>query len=348
VAEVKAILTLGIFWLAIFLSGCSRASPNAAAARAVGFAVPVETVTAALERVEEKIAAVGTVEPNEIVSVRSEIEGRIVEVHFQEGAAVRRGDLLFRLDDAKLRAELQLAQARYEKARNNLERSRTLLEQKAISPQEFDDARAEFKMAEAALVLARERLADATIRSPLDGHISERLVSPQQYVEKNQTLVIVVDLDPMKIDFSVPERYLPQLHAGQTVYVRVPAMPQRVFTGEVYFIDPRVQPSTRTVKLKALIANPRGELRPGLFASVELVAGVREQAVMVPEQAVVPAIDSLTVFVVKDGVAHRRKVRLGARMPGKVEVLEGISAGEEVVVAGQQKLRDQMPVKPVG
>jgi membrane fusion protein (multidrug efflux system) len=327
----------------VFLNACKRSAADVAG----GFRVPVETVAARWERVEDKISAVGTFEPNEMVEVKSEVAGRVASISFEEGAKVAEGDVLFVLDDAKWRAERDAAEARFKKARNNLERSRRLLEEKTISPQEFDDVEAEFKAANAELALTEKRLADATIRSPLNGYASWRRVSPGKYVEVGETLVTVVENDPMKIDFAVPERYLPQLRLGQNVNVRVAASGNQIFAGTVYFIDPIVDPSTRTVKIRAQIPNPDGELRAGQYANVELIVATRENAVVVPEHAIVPQIDKLTVFVVRDGVAHRREVRLGTRLPGKVEISEGVAAGEEVVVAGQQKLRDQIPVQVV-
>lgn len=327
--------------LSAALCGCDR---SAGEAKPGGFKLPVVTVVAQAERVEDKLSAVGSLEADEMVRVQSEIDGRIVKIGFDEGAAVKTGDVLFQLDDTRLQAVLQSAEARSEKARNKLDRARKLLDEHTLSQQEFDDAQAEFKDATGALGVVRKQLADATIRSPLDGYVSERLVSGGQYIDKGQTLVTVVDTDPLKIDFAVPERFVSQLRVGQTVNVRVAAVPGKVFQGEVFFLDPRVDPSTRTVKLKARIANASSELHPGLFANVELVVGARDQAVVVPEHAIVPAIDKLTVFVVENGVAHRREVKLGTRLPGRVEITTGVAAGEQVVVAGQQKLADQMPV----
>lgn len=325
-------------------TGCNRSDGKAAGG---GFKMMVETVRAGTERVEDKLNAVGSLEANELVRVQSEIDGRVLTIGFEEGAAVKAGDVLFQLDDTKLQAEVQSAEARFTKAQNNLDRARRLLEEHTLSQQEFDDADAEFKDAGGAQALARKRLADATIRSPFDGFVSERLVSAGQYIDKGRTLVTVVDTDPLKIDFSVPERFLPQVRVGQKVAVRVAAWPARDFEGEVFFVDPRVEPSTRTIKLKATIPNAAGELRPGTFAHVDLVIGARDNAVVVPEQTIVPQIDKLTVFVVADGVAHRREVVIGARLPGKVEIANGLAVGEEVVVSGQQKLRDQVPVQPM-
>jgi membrane fusion protein (multidrug efflux system) len=341
------ILSISFAFSAALWSGCGGAPADANSGKAKPPGLPVETYTAAFERVEDKLFAVGSLEANELVEIKSEIAGRVVTISFDEGAPVSKGDVLFQLDDAKLRAELESAEARWEKARNNLERSRKLLEQHTISPQEFDDVQAESKEANAAVSLAQELLSDATIRSPLKGFISARLVSPGQYIDKNQTLVTVVDNDPMKIDFAVPERFLAQLHVGQNVNVTVVSLAGKPFTGEVYFIDPKVDLSTRTIKVKAQIPNPAGELRAGMFANAELIVGVRDQAVVIPEQAIVPQIDKLVVFVVKEGVAARREVKIGTRMPGRVEIADGVAAGEQVVISGQQKLRDQMPVQPI-
>ncbi len=197
------------------------------------------------------------------------------------------------------------------------------------------------------LVLATEQLNDATIRSPLTGFISERLVSEGQVVDRDRTLVTVIDNDPMKIDFAVPERYLADLATGQQVTVTVTALAGELFRGEVYFIDPQVDPSTRTIKLKASIPNPAGRLRAGMFANVKLVLGVDDDAVVIPEEAVVPAIDKLTVYLVEDGKAVRREVRIGARLAGRVQIADGIAAGDLVITSGHQKLSGGIPVRPI-
>jgi membrane fusion protein (multidrug efflux system) len=326
----------------LLLAGCSKPAPSGPPPG--GFSMPVEAVVAAVERVEDKIAAVGTLAPNESVQIKAEVEGRIVTVSFEEGKQVSKGDVLFKLDDAKLQAQLDAAQARLTRARSNLERSRDLLQTKAISTQEFDDAQAEFKEAHALVTLATKQLQDATIVSPFKGFVSQRLVSAGKYVDRGETLVTIVDIDPIKADFNVPERHLALLRIGQSVAVMVAALPGRRFAGTVYFIDPRVEDSTRTVKVRATVPNPEGLLRPGMFANAELIAGTRDNAVVIPEKALVPLIDKVIVFVVENGTALRREVTIGQRMPGKVEITTGVKAGETVVVAGQQKLRDQTPV----
>ena len=221
----------------VVLQACQRTPAETSGRGPGGFAIPVETTPAVLARVEDRVRAVGTLEPDEIVEVKSEVEGRVASVSFNEGDRVQQGDVLFRLDDAKLRAAAEAAAALATKAANTRARSRQLREQNTISQQELDDIEATFKEAQALLVLAQERLADATIRSPLDGYISERLVSAGQSVDKDRTLVTVVDIDPLKIDFAVPERYLARLRLGQQVNVTVVPLPGQQFAGKVYFIE---------------------------------------------------------------------------------------------------------------
>ncbi len=333
-------------WTGCDRSGAGAGNGNGGPPRGA-FSVPVETAVAAVERVEDIVSAVGTLEANEIVTVKPEIEGRVVTVAFREGDPVERDAVLFRLDDAKLKASLDAAAARASKARNEFQRGEKLLAQRTISQQEFDDFKAADLDAQAMLALAHEQLNDATIRSPLTGFISERLVSEGQVVDRDRTLVTVIDNDPMKIDFAVPERYLADLATGQQVTVTVTALAGEVFQGEVYFIDPQVDPSTRTIKLKARIPNPASRLRAGMFANVKLVLGIDETAVVIPEEAVVPAIDKLTVYAVEDGKAVRRTVRIGARLAGRVQITNGVTAGEVIITSGHQKLSDGTAVRPI-
>ncbi len=329
----------------LILIACDRSATTTNSRGAAGFQVSVETAVAVTEQVDHVVTAVGTLEPNEVVTVKPEIEGRIVAVNFTEGAPVNAGDILFQLDDAKLKAAVASAEARATKAENDLARGEALFAEKTISQQEFDNIHAAHLDSQALLVLARERLADTTIRSPLTGLVSERMVSEGQVVDRDRILVTVVDHDPMKIDFAVPERYLADLAVGQTVTVTVVGLADRKLRGEVYFVDPQVDPSTRTIKLKATIPNADGALRAGMFANVSLLLGINENAVVIPEEAVVPAIDKLIVYVVTDGVARRRQVWIGSRMSGRVEITKGLAAGEVVVTGGHQKLRDESPVQ---
>jgi membrane fusion protein (multidrug efflux system) len=185
----------------------------------------------------------------------------------------------------------------------------------------------------------REQLGDATVTAPFAGVVGARLVSIGQYVTKGQQLTSLVDTDPMKVEFGMPERFLGQIEAGQAVKLDVAAYPQTPFSGEVYFIGPQVEPATRTVPLKATVPNPDGRLRQGMFAHVELIVRVKERAVVIPDTALLHQGDLTFVYAIDaEQTAQMRPVRTGVRLVDAVEVIEGLQPGEQVVVEGHQKL----------
>jgi membrane fusion protein (multidrug efflux system) len=301
-------------------------------------AVPVETARVTSERLENKFSAVGTLDANEAVDIKSEIDAVVEKINFTEGSAVKKGDPLIHFDDAKWRAQYQQAKAEVENAKIRAERSDKLLKSDSVSQQEYDDAHAAARTAEANFALLEARLKETHIVAPFDGLVSERLVSPGAYAKAGDSLVRLVDLKTIKVNFGVPERYLTQLKLGQKVSARVASLNNRNFVGEVYFIDPQVDVMTRTIKVKAKIDNADGALRSGLFANVELTLDVHENAAVIPEEAILAQMGATTVFAVSDQHVTIRPVKTGMRIPGKVEILDGLKAGEEIVTSGHQKL----------
>lgn len=322
-----------------------------------GPAAETETaVNGALARqdtVSLAVRSVGSLEADARVVLRPEIDGHVTSIHFTEGDAVERGQVLVRLDQNKLEAQVQAAEATLESARaevqnleRRLERNDTLLAQGAISEQAYDDletqvntARARVQEARANLRLAEQRLEDATIRAPFSGRTGARSFDVGDYVTVGDELFTLVDDDPMEIGFTVPERYLGSLVPGSPVELTVRSMPGRTFEGELDFISPYVDPTNRSVALKARVPNPEAELRAGQFADVRLQLRSRP-AVLVPEAAVVPRQGGSVVFRVREGRVVRTPVELGARRRGEVEVVSGVSRGDTVVVAGQQNVSD--------
>jgi membrane fusion protein (multidrug efflux system) len=312
----------------------------------------VEATVAARDTLALEVRAVGSLEADAQVQIRPEIDGHVTSIDFREGAEVRRGEVLVRMDQNKLRAQLQAARAALERARaeaenlqTRLRRNDSLLAQGAISQQAYDDvetdyntARARLQESEANLELARQRLEDATLRAPFSGRVGARQFDLGDYVSVGDDLFTLVDDDPMEIRFSVPERYLGQLQEGSPVSLTVRSMPDRTFRGKVDFVSPYVDSRNRTVELKARIPNPASELRAGQFADVRLQLQSRP-ATVIPEAAVVPRQDGNFVFRVEGGRAQRAAVEIGARRRGFVEVLSGVEAGDTVVVAGQQRLQ---------
>lgn len=341
--------------------GNRQGAAGAGGAQATPAGTPVETAVARRDTLSSTIRAVGTLEADARVEVRPELDGHVTAIAFEEGQEVREGQVLVRLDQNKLRAQAGAARAAVKRARTtaaNLERrlarNDSLLAAGAISEQAYDDLEAEYESAEAALdeaeanlELAEQRLEDATIRAPFDGRVGAREFHTGDYVQLGQTMFTLVDDDPLEVEFSVPERYLSRLDVGSPVRVTVRSDPGRPVSGEVSFVSPYVDPSTRTVDLKARVPNPGSELRAGQFASVVMELESRE-GVVVPEAAVVPRQDRRLVFVVRNGTARQRSVQLGERTRGSVEILSGVSAGDTVVVAGHQRLADGAAVSVTG
>ena len=292
----------------------------------------------------DRLRAVGTLTANESVLIRPEIPGRVERIHFEEGQPVKAGDVLITLDSAEYRAQVAQTEATVEANRLTFERSAELVQKNMLSQQDYDQATA--RLAESRALLQRHRvLLDKTaLRAPFDGVAGLRLVSPGAYVRPGQDLVNLEDLDPLKIEFRVPERHAAAMTVGRPLTVRVDAVPGREFSGTIYAIDPRLDASTRTFALRGTVPNTEGLLRPGMFAQVELTVGERPQALVIPEQAIVPRGERLFVFKVVDGKVAFTPVRTGLREPGIVEIVDGLAPGDTVVTEGQMKLRPGMPV----
>ncbi|MDP9196779.1 MAG: efflux RND transporter periplasmic adaptor subunit, partial [Pseudomonadota bacterium] len=281
---------------------------------------------------------------DESVVLSPEITGRISEILFQEGQEVKQGDALIRLDDSIYRAQLAQAEANIVFSRSNYQRAQALYQKKNVTERDRDEALAKFNVDEAALTLAKAQLDKTVIKAPFNGIVGLRQVSVGDYVTPGQKLVNFENIDPLKAEFRVAEIYLGAVRPGQTVGLTVDAFPERVFQGEVYAIDPRIDSAGRSVILRARLANPDKVLRPGLFARVRLVVDRKEGAALVDEQALIPQGNDQFVYVVADGKAVLKKVRTGQRQGQQVEIVEGLSPGDVVITAGQMKLRPGMPV----
>ena len=312
----------------------------------LGEAAPVAVETAVAEErdVTPTLEAPGSLRANEDVVIRPEIDGRVVGIRFEEGQRVDRGTPLVALDDAVYRAEFDKAGVNLDLARRNYDRARDLLEKKLGSVRDRDVAEAALRSAEAELALARARLGKAKIAAPFAGVVGIRMVSPGDYVAAGQDLVRLVDLDIMKVDFRLPESALPLLGDANAIEVLPDALPGASFGGAVYATEPAVTETGRSLTLRARIEDPGGRLKPGMFARVRLRASRSVRGVVVPETAIVPGADQPSVFRVVAGRAERVAVAVGERGPGWVHVPEGLAAGDVVVVAGQEKLRDGAPV----
>ncbi|NJD25149.1 MAG: efflux RND transporter periplasmic adaptor subunit [Betaproteobacteria bacterium] len=311
------------------------------------FAVAVEVARAAPVDFADEAAAVGTLKSNESVVLRPETAGRIAAINFRDGAIVARGTVLVALDAAVQEAELAQARANLELARSNHQRNADLLAKKFVSQQALDNSAATLKVQEAAVQLAEAKVGKTRVRAPFAGMVGLRNVSAGDYVKEGQDLINIEDIATLRVDFKLPETYMGRVRKGQTVEVTSDALPGERFAAELDAVDPLVDAGGRAISSRARLDNAAGKLRPGMFVRVRLQFGERKGALMIPEQAVVPGA-SPSVFKVVDGKAAGTPVKLGVRRAAQVEVTEGLAAGDLVVTAGQLKLRDGAPVRPVG
>lgn len=300
--------------------------------------IGVEAARAEQVSLAETVAAVGTLRAAESVVVKPEVAGRIQSIHFDGGAQVRKGDLLITLDASIAAAEVQQTRAELALARANYQRSADLAKQKFLSERARDEAAANLHVLEAKLDLAQARLAKTSIRAPFAGVLGLRNVSPGDYVREGNELVTLEDVSQMKVDLRLPERYLGQLRRGQRLDVEFDAWPGRRFAATLEAVDVQVDANGRAVVVRGRLPNPDGLLRSGMFARIALTLGQRDQAVMVPEEAVFAVGQEQYVFRIEQGRAERVRVRTGLRRDGRVEIVEGIRGGEQVVTAGQLKL----------
>jgi membrane fusion protein (multidrug efflux system) len=310
-------------------------------------AVPVEAAKVLAAPLSEQVTAIGTLLSNESVTVSSEIPGRLEEIHFKEGLPVEKGEPLFTLDGSVYRAQLADAEAKLKLSEQTHSRTTQLLKNKYATAQSADEATSNLAVNTAAVELARVQLEKTRIVAPFSGIVGLRHVSVGEYITAGQGLVNLEAIDPVKADFRVTERFLPAIKVGQTIRIRIDAFPDETFEGKVYAIDPRLDVAGRSLLVRAMVPNEDQRLRPGLFARVTVLLQLKEDALSVPEQAIVPQGDSQYVFKIVGGKAELTKVLTGTRREGRVEIVEGLSAGDEVVTAGQLKIRDGSSVSIV-
>lgn len=312
-----------------------------------GGGMPVEAETVTPQRVAREIIAVGSLSSDESVTLASEIPGRISHISFREGQPVAAGALLFRLDDSVYQAEREQARASLSLSERNHERALELFERKLVSARERDEAAAKLAVDRATLALAEARLAKTRITAPFAGVVGLRQVSPGDYINPGQALAPLEALSVLKANFRLSESALSRIKVGQILNLEVDAYPGEVFPGKVYAIDPVLAEATRSIGVRARVPNEHGRLRPGLFARVKLVISEKLDAIMVPEQAIVPQGEKLLVYVIEDGKAAIRPVTTGLRTGGRVEILSGVQPGDIVITAGVQKIGPGAPVMAI-
>ena len=327
-------------------AGASGAgTPAGGAAAGAGRPVAVEAVTVRKMALRDDADAVGSLKSRQSVMLRPEVGGRITQLNFHDGQRVRRGQVLVQLDDQLPRAQIQQSQAELSIAQANHKRNQELVAQGFISQRSVDESAANLEVAQAKLALAQATAQRLKIVAPFDGIAGIRGVNVGDYLKDGADIVNIEDLDAVYVDFRLPERLQSKVRPGQTAQVTFDALPGVRYAALVQAISPQIDADGRAIAVRGCIDNRRLHLRPGMFARVTTVFSERSDARVVPEEAIVPDGSSPYVLKVVEGkepgsqVTRRTPVQLGVRSPGWVEVLDGLSAGDLVVTAGQQRIR---------
>lgn len=340
---VAVVLLLALPKLNLF-KGKESAAPAGAGGPGQAARLPVEAMVIGLGKLDNKLIVTGSVLANESLELRSEVSGKITQLAFNEGSHVKKGQLLIQINDEEIRA--QLLKQKYNKKLNqdNEFRQRKLLEKEAISQEEYDNALNRLNTTIADLQLLEAQLQKSRLVAPFDGIIGLRYVSEGAYISPSTTIATLYNNSPAKIEFAVPGRYSPLIRVGRKVFFTIESDTNRQ-QGEVYAVEPRIDPETRTLKLRALADNSKGVLMPGQFVKLELILDSNDRAILIPTEVVIPEQGGKKVFVVENGLAKEVKIETGLRTNTQLEVLTGLKAGDTLLTTGILQLRQGMPVQ---
>jgi membrane fusion protein (multidrug efflux system) len=314
-----------------------------------GGSVAVVVTPVVAETFVDSFTALGNAEANEAVDIVARVSSAITGIHFVEGQRVERGTLLVELDDREIAADFAVAKAAFDKVSGQYERSKSQGKTQVVSAGELEDLAADVRRAKADMQSAQARLDYCSIRAPIAGFVGLRNVSPGDLVGMDTVITTLDDTDLIKLNFSMPEIFLANIKTGMQVAAATSVYPNKTFSGEVISLDTRIDPVTRSITVIAVINNPDGILLPGMFMTVDLQRS-RAGVLLIPEEALAPRSGRQFVFVVVDGVAEEREIKLGIRAPGRAEVAAGLQVGEQVVIEGIQKIRpgSQVTVQQAG
>lgn len=331
-------------YVTLFFALCLHVSIAQAAGMPGGMPpMPVEVTTIKLEPWQQHITATGTLVAIRGVILKPEISGRVTKILFTPGQLVKEGDPLVQLNPDILKAQLDSAKAQLALSQVTHERMQSLYKKNTVAKAEVDKSLANFEMDKAKVADAQAKLDQALIRAPFAGRIGLDYVHLGEYVSPGKDLVSLQSMDPMRVDFTVPEVSIGQIALGQTVIVRTSLYPKESFNGKLYEMDSKINPSTRTLAVRASVANPDQKLLPGAFVSVELYLGPKQDVIMIPQAAIVYAESGNYVYKIENNKAIKTIVRLGTRMGDRIVITQGLKVGDLVVYAGQVKLGDGAP-----
>ncbi len=339
---VYILLALGLGYL-IFsrITDDSAEDKNASQKKAP---MAVSGIVVKPQNFENILSLSGSIEANEQIELRSEVSGVVEKIYFEEGSRVSKGQLLFKVNDLELRAQLSRMQTQQNLASENERRARLLLDKEAISREEYDIASADFRSAKAETQLIQAQLAKTSVRAPFSGTVGLRSISPGTYVTAETLIAKLINSSQVKITFSIPEKYAGQMKKGSEIQFTVSGIEDK-FPASVYAIEPEVAVETRTLRLRAIADNPNGKLIPGTFANVELPLQEIRDALIIPTEAVVPVQKGKKVFVARNGKAQEVMVETATRTASDLLVLSGLKAGDTVLTTGVMTLKQDSPVR---
>jgi membrane fusion protein (multidrug efflux system) len=307
-------------------------------------ALPVEALVVKPGHLDNKLTVTGSILANESLELKSEISGKITRIAFEEGSRVKKGDVLVRINDEEVRAQLMKEKYNQKLNQDNEFRQRKLLEKDAISQEEYDNALNRLNTTKADVQVLEAQLAKTQLEAPFDGVIGLRYISEGAYISPNTIIATLYNNSPAKIDFAIPSRYSSQVAAGKEIYFKVEGDTNR-YNGKVYAIEPRIDTETRTLRLRALADNSKGALLPGQFVELELILGSSDTALLIPTEAVVPEQSGKKVFVLENGKVKEVVIETGIRTNTNLEVLSGLQPNDTVLTTGILQLRAGMPVQ---
>jgi len=307
-------------------------------------ALPVTATRITRRSLTDNLSVTGTIEPDESVDISSEIAGKVEKIHFAEGKPVRKDDLLLKIVDDDLQAQLNKTQYQYELALQKEQRRQRLLDKGGLSQEEYDESLTELNTLKAEIERLNVEIAKTEIHAPFDGVIGFRYVSVGSYLNPGSQIANLVKVNPVKIAFSIPEKFSTNVERGQKITFTVEGINQ-TFTGTIYAKDPSIDPATRTQLMKAKASNSQGSLLPGAFARIDVPLSEFDNTLVVPSEAIIPELGKQKVFVYRNGKAVPIEIKVGLRQAENVQVLEGLQEGDTVITSGMLQLRPNMEIE---
>jgi len=340
---VYSILLLGITALIVYRVNANSEIGASKSSAVTATATTVKGLVLHPQKFNDNISLSGTIEANEQIDIRSEVSGVVESINFEEGSKVSQGQVLFKVNDIELQAQLSKVQTAQKLAAENERRAKLLLEKQAISQEEYEIVSADFQSASAESQLIQAQLSKTIVRAPFSGTIGLRSISKGTYVTPSTSIAKLVNTNKLKITFSIPEKYTSQVSIGSNLTFTT-SDSKAEHQAKIYAIEPEVEIATRTLKMRAIAENKEGKLYPGTYANVKLPLESIDDALMVPSESLIPVQNGKRIFISESGKAKEIDVQIGARTGNEVRVLNGLKAGDTILTYGVMALKNGTPV----